>query len=404
MLLVLRRRFLAASMGSLLAVLLVLLAVFNAVNFVQMEKRLDHTLRQIAENGGNLPHSVKSSPKSAASGSAESHYSTRYFVVSGDGGSELSYRLDNVSTVSTEEAGSYYRAALAAGNAYGFCGGDWAYRYYLTTSDSGSTAVFLYCYPELGSFQTALTTSLLAGLGSYLAVFVLVFLLSKRIVRPFLTSMERQTQFITDASHEIKTPLGVISANNDVMALEYGDSEWTTSTRHQIRRLSNLVSSMICLTRLDEEQPLPAPETFDASSAVLDVLADFEGAARLAGKRFDAQLDSPLPCLGDEAALRQLTAILADNAVKYAPEGAPICVRLFKRRRHRVLEISNPCPAMDRETAARLFDRFYRQDASRKEGGYGIGLSIAKRLADNHRWRLTASLPEAGVIRFSAEF
>ena len=406
MLLVLRRRFILAAMGSLLAVLLALLAAFNIANYVKIDRRINHTLHQIAENGGKLPKKpAGSGQKPADSASAEENYTTRYFVVSGDQTlEEQTLNLENVATVTDDEAQAYLQEVLASGRKYGFCGTGWSYKYYVASSDKDNyMVVFVYCYSKLESFRSALRISLLAGLGSYLIVFLLVFLLSKRIVKPFLVSMERQKQFITDASHEIKTPLGIISANNDVVALECGESEWTRSSAHQIRRLNSLVESMIVLTRLDEERPLPAPEPFDAAVTVQDVVTDFEAPALLAGKSFLTQAEPPLACLGDEAALRQLAVILVDNAVKYSPEGGVIRVCLSRCRRGLRLEVSNPCRPMDRETLSRLFDRFYRADSSRKSGGCGIGLSIAKRLAENHGWKLTALSPEPGEILFRAE-
>ena len=406
MLLVLRRRFLLASMGSLLAVILLLCTAFNVTNYLKLDRKLSSTLLKISQNDGKMPHpKASNAPKPESTAAVEAGYSTRYFVVTGSDTLQVkTYNLDNIATVTDDEAQAYLQEALSRGTKTGYCGDNSAYKFLVSkTSDGSYRVIFLYCYSELESFRTAMEISLIVCLGSYLIVFLLVFLLSKRIVKPFLVSMERQKQFITDASHEIKTPLGVLSANNDVLAMEYGENDWTRSSRGQIARLSELVSSMITLTRLDEEHPLPPSGPFDAAAALQDILDDFEAPARLAGKQILPQLESPLPCLSDEAAFHQLAVILMDNAVKYAPPSSSIKVRLSRRRRKALLEITNPCPSITRDSLGRLFDRFYRADTSRTGGGSGIGLSIARRLAENHRWRLTASIPEPGVLRFSAE-
>lgn len=406
MLLVLRRRFLLASMGALLAVLVLLCAAFNVTNYWKLERRLDATLQKISANDGKMPRpKTSSAPKPESKAAVEAGYSTRYFVVTDDDTLKVkTFNLDNIATVTDEEAQACLQEALGSGRDTGYCGENRAYKFLVTKTGSGTTRViFLYCFPELESYRATMEISALVSAGSYLAVFLLVFLLSGRIVKPFLVSMERQKQFITDASHEIKTPLGVLAANNDVLAMEYGENDWTRSSRGQIARLSGLVTGMITLTRLDEEHPLPPAAPFDAAAALRDMLDDFEAPARMADKRIERRLESPLPCLGDEAAFRQLAVILLDNAVKYAPAGSAIDVRLSRRRKKPLLEITNACEPMDRDTLGRLFDRFYRQDASRAGGGSGIGLSIARRLAENHRWRLTASIPEPGLLRFTAE-
>lgn len=398
-----QRRFIFAVMGSLLAVFLVLIAGINAVNYRRTVQREDASLESIAENGGVLP---KDPPKSAGDGSGgkdEGQFELRYFTITGSQSREQQdLYLANIATVSADEARGYLENALNGGRKYGYVGN---YRYYAADTGDDYMVVFMYCGKELQAVRATLRISVLVGLVSYLAVLLLVLFSSKRIMKPFIANVEKQKQFITDASHEIRTPLGIISANNDVLTMQYGENEWLDSSRRQTERLSGLVDEMIALSRLDEETPAPAKEVFCFSDAVLDVAADFEGRARAAGKRFDLEdVETDISLRGDEAALRRLVSILLDNALKYSDEGAAVTIRLFRRRKTAVLEVSNPCAGLDAKNLGRLFDRFYRADLSRAEnGGYGLGLSIAQGLAESHGGKLSARSPDGRSVTFAAE-
>ncbi len=396
----LQRKFIFAAMGSLLIVLTVLLVSINLINLDRVNNRLDDRLRLIAENGGQFPGGEFGGRTGDMT--EETRYETRYFVVkNGQSPEEQSYYLDNITSVTNEDAREYLREVLESGRVFGYRDN---YRFYVAdTSHESYMVVFLYCRNDIQLLRSMLRITLLVGLIGFMAVLWLVILFSGRLIRPILRGMERQKQFITDASHEIKTPLGIISANNDVLAIEYGDSEWLDSTRCQTERLNSLVNGMVELL-LNEERKLPPPEDFCVGDALLDVAADFETAARMAGKSFLVNVPPGVCVRGDEAALRQLLAILLDNAVRYSDEGAVIEVMLRRKRRRVLLEVSNPCEGLDMERLDRLFDRFYRGDASRSgKRGHGIGLSIAKGLAESRRWKLSVSEKSGGLIAFTLE-
>ena len=377
------------TMSSLAAVFLVIFLSINGINYYRMDDQLSRFLIAIAENGGEFPTTAPKTwqdelPKEAS-------YELRYFSVKQDqSAEEQGFLLDHIASVSKDEAGEYLRQVLESGKKFGYIDN---YKYYVAdTSFDNYMVVFLYCRKELQSWRAILLISAVVAISSYLTVFLLVFLSSKRVIRPFLLNIDRQKQFITDASHELKTPLGIIAANNDVISMESGPSNWTISTQNQIERLTGLINGMVQLSRLDEQQPAYPNETFCVSDTVLDAAAEFESPAELRSLSFRLAVMLEQSMTGDEGALRNILFILLDNAVKYAPEDSEIAVEMRASKKYILIQIKNPCESMDVQDLDRVFDRFYRADASRSgKPGYGLGLSIAKKTADLHKWKLSVS-------------
>ena len=238
------------------------------------------------------------------------------------------------------------------------------------------------------------------ALGVCLAVFLLALLFSGRAVRPIAQSVEKQRQFITDAGHELKTPLTIISANCEVLEMEMEKNEWLTGIEKQVARLRKLVNDLVALSRLDEGRPMGEEARFSLSEAVCDTALAFSPPPGAPGKRLRVEggagaCSSP----ATRPPLRQLTAILVDNAVKYA-------TRAGKRpsacaaEGHPVLTVENDCRSVDELPLQRLFDRFYRFDPARTgDGSHGLGLSIARSIAETHRAALRAEKAGEGRIR-----
>lgn len=215
-------------------------------------------------------------------------------------------------------------------------------------------------------------------------------------------SYEKQKQFITDANHELKTPLTLILSNLDIVEADVGKNEWLDDIRSESERMGLLINQMVTLCRMDEsEAPLVLADV-DLSGVLSDTVSEFEPLAAERKKRLTAAVEPGVRCRGDEALLRRLVAILLDNAVKYCDAGGEIRVNLHGRRRP-VLTVENTYAEVDRLELDRLFDRFYRDDkACTFTGSFGIGLSIAQSIARKHKGSLTAYKKD-GVIGFKAE-
>ena len=387
-------RFIGITMGATLAVLLLLLGAIHLINYWNFRSSADAMLRLIAENDGRLPEygqvaAGELRPEPGLSYTEETPFLTRFFVVRGDASHRVvAVEMEQIAEISEEDARAYYAEAAERGPGYGFCG---TYRYYLTADGDGELAVFLNCERDLRSVYTFLGISASVAVVAYGLVFVAVYLLSKRIIRPMLRSLEKQRQFVTDAGHELKTPMTIISTSADVLDAELPGNEWVANIRCQAARLSDLIANLVTLSRMDEESLPVRPDAFVLSEAVWDVAAQFRAVAEARGKQLQLDIQDDVSFRGEAAAIQQMLSLLLDNAVKYADDGSVIRLRL-RRERSVVLEISNACrlpPDVDTE---RLFDRFYRLDParSRESGGSGIGLAVARAIAERHGGTLRA--------------
>lgn len=278
------------------------------------------------------------------------------------------------------------------------------------SDDSGrryNTAAYMYifldCEQELSTFHNFLIASIAISAGGFLLVFLLVLFFSKRAIRPVAESYSKQKRFITDASHEIKTPLTIIDANTEIIEMMGGENEWTQSIRNQIRRLTELTNKMVFLTRMDEENQKFTMLDFSLSDVVHETVEPFQAVAKTKNFQLDIKVEPNISYHGDEGTIRQLVSLLVDNAVKYCSGQGEIRVELRNVGRNRILTVWNTVDGIEKGSHDELFDRFYRRDASRsqKTAGYGIGLSVALAIVQAHKGRITAKSEDGSSICFT---
>lgn len=251
----------------------------------------------------------------------------------------------------------------------------------------------------LYSIFTMLSVSALIGIFSFLVVLMIIIFASGRAVQPIAESYARQKQFVTDAGHELKTPLTVISANNELARMIYGDSEWFDSIDKQVGKMNALVRSLITLSKMDEEQQ-PVFTVFNLSDAVYDTAKSFENLIHTRGRVLTLDIGEDISYSGDESRLRQLVSILMDNAVKYCDDKGKIAVRLTVDKSIS-LQITNDYTGSDGFDPEKVFERFYRGDKARTpDGSYGLGLSIAKSIVELHRGSIRAKVLDHGRVQF----
>ena len=300
--------------------------------------------------------------------------------------------VSHIASVTEEEA-----AELALGLDVDQTGGSaGSYRYKIfPRPEGGYRVVFLDSGVRRNAVMRVALLSLLLGCVSWLLMLALVMALSRRAIRPIAENMERQRQFVTDAGHELKTPVAIILANVDAMELRGGESKYSRNIRSQAARLSELMKNLLTLARVDEYSVLEQPQRLDFSSLCREVFLPFREAAELKHIRYGMDLADALELTGDRTLLAQLCSIL----------GGEIGITLRSENRRICLRVSNTVtevPDLDR-----IFDRFYRADSSRnqKSGGFGIGLSAARTIARLHRAELTAGHdPASGLLSFSVRF
>lgn len=397
-------RFILAAMAAFGTVMLVLAAGINIANYCQRAAMQDDMLDGIYEyeqmkmQNPDIIH--PSISEMAWAEGPEADFTIRFFAVHCDESGNITLiTRDNIFSVDETMAGEYAEDILDKGRQKGYYEN---YRYLVKPDEDGMTIVFLNVYDSLRYGQLLLIASVVIGMVSLLAVFGLVLLFSQRAIRPYVRNIERQKRFITDAGHELKTPLTSISTSADIAAMEYEGDEWIANIQKQTVRLTRLVSELVMLSRLDEETPLPEKQVFSLSDAAWEIAEPFTAIAEAEGKKYSQQIEEHLHMEGDRNMIQQMLSILLDNAMKYSDAGGKINMNIYSKRNKVCMEVSNSCDLENITDLNRLFDRFYRPDESRSTntGGFGIGLSIAQAIAETHGGKIVVSSPEKRMILF----
>ncbi|MBO4807393.1 MAG: HAMP domain-containing histidine kinase [Lachnospiraceae bacterium] len=393
-----RHRVILAAMAAFFAVIMMIAALVNVVNYVMVTGRADETLEAIL-NYENGPMGPPVGPRPFMElPDKELNYMTRFFIVRFDeSGEAYSVFTDFIASIDEEQAKEYGKKAYDSGKEHGYLG---EYRYVKATKDGATVVAFLNTLRERQNIQALLVMTLGISGVSLVIVFVLVVILSRRAIRPIAKNIEQQKQFITDASHELKTPLTSISTSLDVLEMESGDNEWVSNIKKQTGRLSKLVSELVTLSRLDEERPLPNKEKFSLSTAAWEILDVYKTQAKAAGKDLKAEIEDDVMMVGEKAAIQQMLSVLLDNAIRYSDEKGDIRLSVFKKKNKACIEVFNTCDYDVAPDTERLFDRFYRPDGARSTatGGTGVGLAIAKAVTETHGGRISASCPSGKTM------
>lgn len=402
----LQRKFIMITMSSLALVVLILLGSINAVNIYQMNRKVNGAINILSENHGKFPIYKKGKPPSGERKfgfqmNEETPFETRYFVVKINEDNTIQ-EIDtaHIAAVSSKDAAEYANKVLNSGKNSGYKD---IYKYTIITKPNGYMIVFMDCRSQIQMATLFLLTSCGIAIITLLLMFILVSIFSKKAINPIIESMEKQKRFITDAGHEIKTPLAIISANADVLELTHGKNEWITSTRNQIIRLDKLVKNLLTLSKMDEGNIKLVFTDFDLSDAVFKTTNPFEAIAKTQNKKFLMDIKPGLKLHGDENSINQLISTLVDNAIKYSNDEGTIKISLSAAKKGIKLEVYNTADEIDRENLDKLFDRFYRSDSSRSRetGGYGIGLSIAKSIVQAHHGKISVKSDDGKSICFT---
>lgn len=381
---VLQLKFICIALATVLFVVVALSVCINVAFNVYLTTKQTDMLDYIISNNGNI---ITTQTDDEGTVLQSAPYNTGYFYLMTDqSGRIMTVSVSNISTITQEQAleyGEKIKATDTSGNIDNF-------EYKVGEKSYGKIYVFLDCAAEVSSQRSLIVMSIVISAVSIVIIGVLLFFFSFLAVKPLNESIERQKRFITDATHEIKTPLAIISANASVLSLENGDSEWTDSIQKQTSRLSHLVNQLITLSKFSESSFKNENAVFNISEDVYDVATGFNSLAEKNKQDYKFDIEEGLDYYGDELQLRQLVSILLDNAVKYAD--GKIRVSLKRVRDHIELTVYNNCAEMTETQLKHLFDRFYRADDSRSRstGGNGIGLSVAKAVVEAHNGKIIA--------------
>lgn len=403
----LKRKFIFLSMAALLTLLVVIVAAMNVINYNTVIAEADEVLGMLADNGGKFPQ-MPGGGRGEQGGrpmSPEIPFESRFFTIQFNAeGAVVFADVGQIAAVDRETAIAYGQKVLSGHKDAGFVGN---FRYAKTADSRGTRTIFLDCGRKMEAFYSFLWTSLIVSLLGYLVITVLIVFFAGKILRPVAQSYEKQKRFITDAGHEIKTPLTIIDANTDVLLMEQGENDCLRDIKQQTRRLASLTNDLVYLSRMEEvDRALPMIE-FPVSDLVVETAHSFAPVAQGMGTEIILDVQPMLTMNGDTKSMEKLVSILMNNAVKYTPAGGKIRLQLQQKGKQLLLSVENPVAnAMAPEETKAVFDRFYRTDASRNSqtGGHGIGLSIAKAIVGAHGGKISACVKDGGVFSVSAVF
>ena len=323
-----------------------------------------------------------------------------YTITLNDDGSVASWTSERTDLYTDEQVSAIAESIRADGKESGRIGTQF---YRKTAKDGKTTLLVLDARLDFLSAASTLRSTILIAAAACLLLSLLAWLLIRRMVRPVEEAFVRQKQFVSDASHELKTPLAVISANAEVLEQEIGENEYLGYIRSEVKRTDSLVRNLLTLARMDRNEVPAEMKPFDLSHALLDVVLPFESTVYEAGKTLETDIPDGIECCGNEEMIKQLAVILLSNALKYSDENGRIRISLAARGKQReicVFNTGNPIPPEDRE---KIFDRFWRGDPahSRETGGHGLGLAIARSIVEAHRGSITVKSTEKEGTAFT---
>ena len=398
----LQRRFIRIALAVLAVAMVLVVGIVNAANWFSVRGELAETLFFLAENSTMSREDMGGRMDGRNRHARNLVSESRWFSVflDRDGGIR-NINLTSMPDLDEQTAGDLAaQAADRDGTQPAFLQD---YLYVIRNGPRGEqTILFLNCETRLAALRTLALISALACLGGILLAWLLVALFSRRAIEPTIRSMEQQKQFITNASHELKTPLTVISTNMELMQMEHPDSQWVKSTQRQTAQMRHLVEELVYLSRMEEENAPLVMESLSVAPLLRETAEPFAAMAEYQGKAMTVEADEGLTLRGDRASVQRLLSTLLDNAVKYAAAEGSILVSARGEGRHVLLTVANDVSRpLTEEQCRQLFDRFYRADASRnkeKQSGFGIGLAIAAAIVEKHGGSISAAMEGSRLV------
>ena len=404
----LRKRVILYTVASVVLVLALLMGIINAVNYMDKDRNADEILYYLAENGGDFPRHMDHGHKGddqfrpPRDMTEETPFETRFFSLTlKEDGTVKEINTGKIAAVSSSEAAEMANRAAASGKTTGYDGN---YKYLIYDNDGETMYIFLDCTRDLSSVKSFLKISILVSLLGALAISLLVVILSPRMIKPVAESYAKQKEFITNAGHELKTPMTVIGSCTEVIEMQQGESKWTAGIKEQVKKLTDLTNHLVALAKMDEGGMDIPMEEVDLSGLVNEALEGFCLKAEHQGRTFEKSIEEGITVKGNPTMLTELVSILADNALKYGSADKPVRFDLSKKGKKAILTEENHAEGLTEGNLDRFFDRFYRGDTSHNSDtpGSGIGLSMARSIAEAHGGTISAESPDGERIVITA--
>jgi len=388
----LKKKFILISTLSATIVFVIIMLIFNITNYSISDNNTDKLLEILLFNNGERPEIMASDNKinnNIFGINKDMLYEARFFSVFVDNVNTAYINKKDILRFSDDDILNYVSMATKENKRIGKLD---KFKYIVGNSYNGKLVVFVDISSDIYNLKYMLMTSIMICVLGILSIFVLVVAMSKYIIRPIEESYKRQKQFITNASHEIKTPLTIIDANADIIEMQIGSNEWLDSIKKQVYRLTSMTNDLVELSRMDEKDTDTLMIPFAISDVIKETCETFIDVANLNGKKLDICIEENLSLKGNEKDISQLIRILLENALKYSKDNSGIVVTMKKVSSRINIRVSNEVNYIEKGNHNEFFERFFRYDKSRnsKIGGYGIGLSIAKAIMLAHNGNIDA--------------
>jgi len=403
-----RVRIVASIMAALILLFTATLLVIVFTEYYQGRQEsaemLDHyielySLDHLPGDLSGLPDSEEGFPEMPEPPAEEPLFqlSTFYSVSFSPGGDVLAVDISETDLYTEEALTGIARRVLEKGNE---AGSEESLMYRVVKRDGYTLVAFRDNTAASAQILSLIRHTLLVGGCALVVLFFLSVYLARRIIRPLEEADQKQKQFISDAGHELKTPVSVISTNAELLSRQIGPNEWMDNIVYENKRMGDLVTQLLDLSRAENAR-MPM-ESLDFSRLVVGEALPFESVAFEKGLSLQTQIEEGITLQGSRSQLSQLVSILLDNAIRHSRPESEIRLTLERQGRHALLQVENKGEDISPEAQAHLFERFYRIDDVRnsESGHYGLGLSIAKAITEAHGGYIRVS-SENGTIVFS---
>ena len=396
----LRRKFILIAMCSMIFVLGTIVTVINVLNYQKTDNYSNRIISLLTDNEGGFPKDFPVRPNQGDGMTPETPFEARFFSVMLDEQGDVVFSdVRQIAAITPQTAEKYAKTLYQDSKTAGMYDD---YKYRAKETDKGTLYIFLDCTREMNSFRGFLQTSILISLGGLAVVFILIIIFSHIALKPVEESYQKQKHFITNASHDVKTPLTIINAGAEVIELEHGEVEWTKEIKKQTERLTALTDKLVFLSRMDEENQKIEIREFNLSELICEAIEPYENIATSKGFSFSFDCQSDIVYKGNEEMLSQAIALLMDNALKYTNEQGQISISLKKTVKGIELRFKNTADSVKEGNNNEIFERFYRSEQSRnsKTGGHGIGLSVVKAIISVHKGKISAYSSDGKSMEF----
>lgn len=412
----LRKKFIFTAMVAVTVLIVLIIGAINVFNFIVIDGQTDRTLDFLVQRSFEPDFKKSETPPEKRDifdkpMDEDTFMASRCFTVYLTSENKI-LRADTgrISSVDEESAVSIAEQMLGKGKYSGRCN---EFKFVTAVSDTAvpldggfdGVMVFLDISEQFYNILSVAVLSAIIAVVTWLLMLMLVIALSEKAIRPIAENMEQQKKFITNAGHEIKTPLAIILANTDALELHNGTNKWSNNIRTQTNRLSGLMQNLLLLSKFDENIGANAKREVNATEVLKNVTEPYFELSENNNKTLVLNIDENVTVSEIPDSLRQLFSVLVDNAVKYAATDSNIYLELYKSNGKMIFKITNTCDKLPDVEPRKLFDRFYRGDSARTQtsGGYGIGLSVAFAVCEANNGEITAEYTDVNKIMFTVK-